>query len=477
MQGEMRTNLRLARRSRLRLLAGGSLLVLAAVAFCAEPAPPVTYHGRSVNEWLLRAASKADADRQAAEAAFRAMGAQAVPGLIAAARAPQTSNETYQMEYDRKRAAADMLGQIGPGGASAIPQLVAAIEDPNPSWVDQAAVLALGSIGPPALPQLLAALHSPKTWVQARAAEVLGTEAFRPRLDEVLPALIAVVNGPNCYCVRHDAVRSLGTLKDPRAAPTLAAALQDDDPAVRELAAEALLKLGPAAASVAGAIRDSLIQPRARAPFSPDRSSIRLAAVLWHATGDTNTAQPFLEQALQGSDRVFAAKTLGEVGPSASVFIPALSRCLKAEIVDVAPGKPGPVEHADVAAIGRAMVRIGSPSVSPLVLMLGEARPEVRRRAAIALGSLGTNAAPAVRALLKATEDTNSEVQIAAIEALGAIGPAASAALPRLRHIVEQSASGTDTADLLQITAEIAVDAINSEAQPTVATAPPVTVR
>ena len=470
----MRTNSRPARRFGFRSLAGVFLLV--AMVLGAETPPPVTYQGRTVNDWLLRAASKADGDRQSAEAAFRAMGAMAVPGLIEAARAPQQSAEDVQMEYDRKQAAADMLGRIGPEGESAIPQLVAAIVAPDPhGWVDQAAVLALGSIGPPALPQLLAALHSPKTWVQARAAEVLGTQAFRTRLDEVLPALIAAVDGPNCYCVRHDAVRSLGTLKDPRASPTLAAALQDEDATVRELAVEALLKLGPAAASAAGAMRESLAHPRAPAPFSTDRSSIRLAAALWHATGDTNTA-PLLEQSLRGPDRRIAATVLGEIGPPAALFIPALSSCLEAQMVDEVPGKPESVERADLETIAKAMVRIGSPPVAPLVALLGDSRPGVRQRVAIALGCLGTNAAPAVPAVVKALDDANGMAQIAAVEALGAIGPAASLALPRLRQVVDQSTNGTDFADLLQITAEIAMEAISSGARPAVASAPFVTV-
>ena len=134
------------------------------------------------------------------------------------------------------------------------------------------------------------------------------------------------------------------------------------------------------------------------------------------------------------------------------------------------------VERADLETIAKAMVRIGSPPVAPLVALLGDSRPGVRQRVAIALGCLGTNAAPAVPAVVKALDDANGMAQIAAVEALGAIGPAASLALPRLRQVVDQSTNGTDFADLLQITAEIAMEAISSGARPAVASAPFVTV-
>ncbi|MGD0538277.1 MAG: HEAT repeat domain-containing protein [Verrucomicrobiota bacterium] len=465
----MRTNSRPARRFGFRFLAGVFLLV--AMVLGAETPPPVTYQGRTVNDWLLRAASKADGDRQSAEAAFRAMGAMAVPDLLYAMNGARPPAAAPPMLEGLRITAVEMLGKLGPLAASAIPQLAAAMEDPGPMVLDVAS--ALGSIGPPALPQLMVALRSPRSWVRVQAARVLGGDAFRPRIDEVLPALIAATGDP-IPDVRKSALRSLDALKDPRASPTLAAALQDEDATVRELAVEALLKLGPAAASAAGAMRESLAHPRASGPFSTDRSSIRLAAALWHATGDANTAL-LLEQSLRGPDRRIAATVLGEIGPPAALFIPALSSCLEAQIVDEVPGKPESVERADLETIAKAMVRIGSPPVSPLVALLGDSRPGVRQRVAIALGCLGTNAAPAVPALVKALDDANGTAQIAAVEALGAIGPAASLALPRLRRVVDQSTNGTDFADLLQITAEIAMDAISSGARPAVASAPSVT--
>src|SRR5215470_7935444 len=65
--------------------------------------------------------------------------------------------------------------------------------------------------------------------------------------------------------------------------------------------------------------------------------------------------------------------------------------------------------------------------VDALARDLRSTRSEVRARAAEALGKLGPQAAPAVRALVSALTDKSGSVQLEALIALANIGPAARA--------------------------------------------------
>jgi HEAT repeat protein len=71
-------------------------------------------------------------------------------------------------------------------------------------------------------------------------------------------------------------------------------------------------------------------------------------------------------------------------------------------------------------AASRAMVKIGSPSVQPLIGILGSRRPEVRAGAARTLGKIGSQRA--VDPLIRLTDDQDPDVRRAAIHSLRSIG-------------------------------------------------------
>jgi HEAT repeat protein len=74
---------------------------------------------------------------------------------------------------------------------------------------------------------------------------------------------------------------------------------------------------------------------------------------------------------------------------------------------------------------------------------LKDARPEVRRAAATALGRMGWRSAPAVPDLIVVLDDADASVRVAVIESLGRIGPDAGAAVQALRRL---AADGPDAA-------------------------------
>jgi HEAT repeat protein len=92
------------------------------------------------------------------------------------------------------------------------------------------------------LESLVEILASRDGLARQRAREALVAEG-----RAAVPLLIRALRESRVDQVRWEAAKALGTLDDARAIPVLVAALEDDDPDVGWLAAEALQKLGKAA--------------------------------------------------------------------------------------------------------------------------------------------------------------------------------------------------------------------------------------
>jgi HEAT repeat protein len=251
--------------------------------------------------------------------------------------------------------AIDALGQLG--DSRAIEPLIS-ILNKNYGAARSNAAKALGQIGPAAVPHLLAILGDENVHMRSGAAEALaaiGEPATEPLID--------ALSSPD-VSVRISAAKTLSNMEYRRAVEPLITALNEADVIVRYLAAGAL-----------GRLRDK----RAVGPLIQSLNDVD-----WRVR-----------------DR--AAKALGMVDDS-RVVAP-----LVAQLGDV-----------DARVRQRTLLALENQkeaAVSPLIEALKDEDPQLRRGAAAALGSRGSN--EAILPLKNALHDTDEEVRRNAAESLG----------------------------------------------------------
>jgi hypothetical protein len=135
--------------------------------------------------------------------------------------------------------AAWALGRAG--GEDAIPVLAAAVRDPGcGSMLHSTVYEVLGDLGAPAVEVLIADMggdHPRADYLPPVAAGKALTRIGRPAVKP----LVGLLAHPSHF-VRCRIVRVLGEIGDPSAFPALRAALEDQNPEVREEAREAIMK-------------------------------------------------------------------------------------------------------------------------------------------------------------------------------------------------------------------------------------------
>jgi HEAT repeat protein len=296
-----------------------------------------------------------------------------------------------------------------------------------PDWTTRRqAGLALGRIGLTeeiSLPAVKTALTDKHELVRAAAAEVLGGSGFTP--DELAPLLAKLLDDPAPE-VRRAAVMGLGKLgasarssvpriiklaqaaensadkKDPDLRVSCIAAFGGIGPAAKEAAPLLLAWLKSADAPKARQqIIDALGRIKAKdasKALEPllvkDTSEGAAAALALWRIENSQAALAFLQEGLKSQAELAAyIKAIGQVGPAAHVAVPTL-----------------------------------------LDILSREKDLDQRALAAEALGGIGPNARPAIKALAESLRVPHAGVRIQAARALGRFeeDPAAAVAVPRL---------------------------------------------
>lgn len=352
---------------------------------------------------------------------------------------------------------------------------------------------AMGRQAESAIPSLLAALNDGDPRVRARAAMAIPfilRTPDHPRADDVRTPLNAALADPDA-CARHAAAVALGVLSvDSKIlGPVLIEAVGDVDPKVRKLAVGQLapsLDDEAAWAAVLRAIRDPDVNVRYEAvrTLGWKPTPARLAAVreaLAPALKDAHEVvrggvaitlgqyaqkvpadvpelydlladpSPHVRQAvcnfmphhagsrvgiaalvraLDDPDpgvRLAAAQRLGRIGLDAEEALPDLRRAAEDKESSVR-GAASEATRTIEAKASDFRTRVLPGTMDDLE----HPDPDVRRGAAEVLGRLGPRSAPAVPALIRALEDRDASIRLASANALGLIGTAARDALSAL---------------------------------------------
>ncbi|MBC19759.1 MAG: hypothetical protein CMJ74_05820 [Planctomycetaceae bacterium] len=344
------------------------------------------------------------------------------------------ANEPYQ-----RQEAAMTLGMIGPGAASAVPDLIRLLDDPE-IGVQHAAVFALGMIGPPAAPAaesirehldsddpffwvagawalakifpenenikkttarfLAQMITNPDHHVRRMAAQALLD--LRPGEQITLPALEAALASTDDGVV-NDTLIAINGLGDD-AVPVLIKAL--DYPAARANVAELIQQLGPTAASVTPALLRAY----------QDESDIETRTGLLFALAEVGPqGKEVIDLAIKGCDdndegiRYASFYILGQIGPEAM----AATDALKSHLDDEDQYYAATAAWA-LARIDEDDPEVVSKGVPLFVAALKSPKSFVRHEAADSLAELGPLAKSALPALQEAAKDHDPSVAEAA---------------------------------------------------------------
>jgi HEAT repeat protein len=287
---------------------------------------------------------------------------------------------------------------------------------------------------------------------------------------------------------RAAAAEGLGQLGEAagEAVPALCQVIEDDDPNVRVAAAVALDLIGSTEPSVAngllGRLQDEGVDDLGRVVWktaalalarlrpdvaaeltarldSPLRHERRGAAFALSGQGERGRAAvPRLVQMMRQPDlplRYAAFQGLYGIGAACQDAAPALIEMLADEDFHT--------QYWACRVLGKIGAPEALPAIGPMIELVGEGVPSVRKNAAAALGQIGPAAGEAaVSGLAPAVRDGNASVRLAAVQALGRLGPFARAASADLQ------AALSDTDAATRVAAAVALWQVTGNAQATV---------
>ncbi len=228
-----------------------------------------------------------------------------------------------------RRLAAETLGHIGADSKAAVPQLIQLMQQEDRD-LRGAAMGALGEIGPAAkdaVPLLIEQFRNAKNDFE-RCSIPLVLGKIGPVTPEVMPTMLAALKSPGMN-TRKFAAEGLGFMHTIEAVAPLVAVLKDpnEQPHVRNSAAQALGKLGPSKE----AIEPLAAMARNKKFDWEGRGAAMDALVLVDA--DATTALAVFQENLADPDPlvlIHTADCVGALGRRGKPAVPALSKVLLA---------------------------------------------------------------------------------------------------------------------------------------------------
>ena len=312
-----------------RLLIGLAVLGVCALAWLVairRNRADTLYHGKPLKGWALQLYAPGPEVREQAAAVFRAMGANAVPGLIQLldSRDPFWRKQLWRVglslpsgfrpgllrhspvpqDETVHQAAAMALKIIGPDAKAAIPTLARALrsKDRAARW---AVASAMASIGKDSVPALIDALSDRDP--EVRAAAIAGLDMLGPGAQAAVPVLFERLQDENAD-VRLRAGNALSAI-GPAAAPILINAVMREKGIVRQGAAKVLMSMPSSRRAAEPALLEMLLDVD---PSSRTQAIDTLAAI--HAADQPAIAA--MIAALKDpvpNVRLAAANALGQV--------------------------------------------------------------------------------------------------------------------------------------------------------------------
>lgn len=315
----------------------------------------------------------------------------------------------------RVRAAEQIIAKKPPAG-EVLPALVQAFRDPRVS-VYSAAARAILSLGDPGIDALAGLMSDNDAWVRCRAAETLGLA--RPAAVRAVPSLIRALRDSD-FCVTGKAVAALGSIGKP-AVPALLDMLNDNNPAVRRNAGDALGLMAPELQ--AEAVKILLPDLKSKDEFIRGEAAVRLS-------GMGGVAVPVFLAALRSGDLDLVHRSLDgleQIGDSRPEVVDGLLDLLNDPVRTVrlrASGILGRFGQKDPAIYKR------------LVPLLSSSNERVLRGAIAALGDMGAAGAGAVPDLIRLMDThPNPEIRSDAAETLFKMGTTESVGAAERRNM------------------------------------------
>jgi HEAT repeat protein len=319
---------------------------------------------------------------------------KAIPALVKALKSKSS---------DERKAAYRLVRLIG---RPAVPELANELSDGDDTVEQVYVIRVLARMGPTAanaMPGLTLALGSEFLHVRIAAAEALAN--IGPPPETAIPALVAGLSdwSADARWAMATCLARVGTAAEP-AAPFLLPLLADRDDRVREAAADALVQVGPKAAPALielvqtrdarrlAAWIESMIQVSQRCTPPKHDIVIMEPREVWKNL--SWTAHDIIEErARLEAAQEAALRVLGELGPAASMAVPAVTQALA--------DRNSGIQLAAIQTLGNMGPEARS-AISDLVQMLIHSNRSFREAAAEALEQIDQNwvSDPAVRSVM-----------------------------------------------------------------------------